>query len=445
MMRSAMSVLFLKAHVSGYARADGTYVKPHEDKRTSKHSAGLYDTGGMTQEQARGLVRGEAERLRDMMAKRGLDAKVEHSGSAAGPSSYISAFDPDTQLSWRDIRVSNHSKGAFNSTLVSNVAGDEDFSRLLDQMERHRAEARSKPGYVSLVDRQKEQVRSQEEGAKARAARREEALALKDQQAAGESLTGRERRTISWYEHEVKAGRLEKSHAAWTPPTPAQAEAGNYKKPRVQWHGLEIAIENPAGSVREGKGWRTKMKYDYGYICRSEAVDGDEVDVYLGPDLDTAKTVYVVHQRKYGDWKKYDEDKAMLGFPNEAAARAAYLAHYDDPRFLGPITAMPVEEFVEKARKTYEKPAMIKAILFLKSDKLSASMREKIGTVGSKKREDEPEDVFLEPGSRKYPVKVKRDGAWEYSPKLLEAAAARARMQGRDDLAKRADEIRAGL
>lgn len=152
----------------------------------------------------------------------------------------------------------------------------------------------------------------------------------------------------------------------WVSPTPAQAEAGNYKKPRVRWHGLEIAIENPAGSVREGKGWRTKMKYDYGYVCRSEAVDGDEVDVYLGPELDTAPTVYVVHQRKYGDWEKYDEDKCMLGFPSEAAARAAYLEHYDDPRFLGPITAMPVDEFVTKVRATREKPAMIKAlVLFL--------------------------------------------------------------------------------
>jgi hypothetical protein len=147
----------------------------------------------------------------------------------------------------------------------------------------------------------------------------------------------------------------------WTPPTPEQAAAGNYKKPRVRWQGLEIAIENPAGSVREGKGWRTKMKYDYGYVCRSEAVDGDEVDVYLGPELDTAPMVYVVHQRKYGDWESYDEDKCMLGFASETAAREAYLKHYDDPRFLGPITAMPVDEFVRKVRATYDKPAMIKS------------------------------------------------------------------------------------
>lgn len=148
-------------------------------------------------------------------------------------------------------------------------------------------------------------------------------------------------------------------------PTPAQAEAGNYKKPRVRWNGLEIAIENPVGSTREGKGWKTTMRNAYGYVCRSEAVDGDEVDVYLGDDMD-APTVYVVHQRKAGDWSKYDEDKVMIGFKSEVSARAAYLAHYDDERFLGPITAMPVDEFVQKVKATKDKPAMIKCVLFLR-------------------------------------------------------------------------------
>lgn len=151
----------------------------------------------------------------------------------------------------------------------------------------------------------------------------------------------------------------------YTTPTPAQAEAGNYKKPRVKWQGLEIAIENPVGSTREGKGWKTTMRNAYGYICRSGGVDGDEVDVYLGDDMD-APTVYVVHQRKNGNWKAYDEDKCMIGFKSEAAARSAYLAHYDDDRFLGPITAMPVDEFVAKVRATYDKPAMIKAVIFFR-------------------------------------------------------------------------------
>lgn len=151
-------------------------------------------------------------------------------------------------------------------------------------------------------------------------------------------------------------------------PTEAQAAAGNYKKRRVAWHGLEIAIENEKGSVRSGtddsgKDWTIKMRCPYGYFCRSEGVDGDEVDVYLGEDP-TADKVYIVHQRKAGDWKSYDEDKVMADFPSEQAARAAYLNQYDDPRFLGPITTMAVDKFVEKLKATYDRPAMIKALFF---------------------------------------------------------------------------------
>jgi hypothetical protein len=153
-------------------------------------------------------------------------------------------------------------------------------------------------------------------------------------------------------------------------PTEAQIAAGNYKKRRIAWHGLEIAVENEAGSTRSGTKpngdkWSTTMVRPYGYFCRSEGTDGDEVDVFVGPDED-ATQVYVVRQRKVGDWERYDEDKVMVNFPNETAARAAFLRNYDDPRFLGPITAMPVDEFVAKVRATYDKPAMIKAVLFFK-------------------------------------------------------------------------------
>lgn len=150
-------------------------------------------------------------------------------------------------------------------------------------------------------------------------------------------------------------------------PTPAQAAAGNYKKPRRYWQGLEIAVENPAGSVREGvdRGghrWQTRMLYDYGYVVDSMGVDGDPVDVYVGMSLD-APLVYVIHQRKAGAWDEYDEDKVMIGFTCEEEAVQAYLRHYDNPRFLGPVTAMPVDEFVDKVKATKDAPAMIKALL----------------------------------------------------------------------------------
>jgi hypothetical protein len=43
----------------------------------------------------------------------------------------------------------------------------------------------------------------------------------------------------------------------------------------------------------------------------------------------------------------YSEDKVMLGFPTAAAAAAAYLAQYDDPRFFGGMDKVPMDELRE--------------------------------------------------------------------------------------------------
>ena len=138
-------------------------------------------------------------------------------------------------------------------------------------------------------------------------------------------------------------------------PTPAQAEAGNYAKRKMAWHSLTISIENEPGSIRcgidpNGKAWKTKMIVPYGYINGSIGMDSDQIDIFFGSNSD-ADVVYLVNQLIPPSFAKVDEQKCMLNFSSEAAARAAYLKHYDDPRFLGPITAMPVDEFVEKARK----------------------------------------------------------------------------------------------
>lgn len=90
-----------------------------------------------------------------------------------------------------------------------------------------------------------------------------------------------------------------------------------------------------------------------------------------GPNQE-ATHAYIVHQRKAGHWQAFDEDKVMLGFDSEEAATQAYLLHYDDPRFLGPITAMPMEAFKEKVLATQGRSRMIKAVLFLKAS-LSAA------------------------------------------------------------------------
>lgn len=132
---------------------------------------------------------------------------------------------------------------------------------------------------------------------------------------------------------------------------------------RRKWQGLDVSIENRRGSVRkwgEGPHEQTLMRWDYGYIRRTEAADGDHVDVFLGPHPDTAPYVYVVRTMAAPDFRRYDEDKCMIGWPSETAARAAFHEHYNDPRFLGKIDTYPVADIVEAVQRTWHAPGMVK-------------------------------------------------------------------------------------
>ena len=145
--------------------------------------------------------------------------------------------------------------------------------------------------------------------------------------------------------------------------TRAQLEAGNYQKTHRRFAGFGVTIESPAGSVRHGVDsngtpWETKMVCDYGYIKGSLGVDGDHLDVFLGPDED-ADTVYIVHQRDPGTGL-YDEDKCMLGFASQDAAVEAYCAHYDcAANFFGAVTPMPLARFREVVRHSRLLPAVV--------------------------------------------------------------------------------------
>jgi len=161
-----------------------------------------------------------------------------------------------------------------------------------------------------------------------------------------------------------------------TRPSQAQLDAGNYPKARVTFQGLPITIENPRGSTRRGRSragheWQVTMLHDYGYIRGTEGTDGDHFDVYLGPHPD-APMAYLVNTMAPPTFSQHDEQKAMLGFRTELEARQAYLAHYDNPRFLGSITPMPMARFRELVLATRGAPAILKAagtgqVLFLKA------------------------------------------------------------------------------
>lgn len=171
-----------------------------------------------------------------------------------------------------------------------------------------------------------------------------------DAQARDSLVLGRVR-GHSHYPHEGTPGDRMKFMDDWVAADAPTLQKQAYKlQGQTEVQGIPIAIENSKGSVRtgtdsDGNEWRTKMKNPYGYIKGTKGVDGEPVDVYVGPDKE-APNAFVVHQHK-DDGKGYDEDKVMLGFPNKAEAKKAYLAHYDDPKFLGPIARVSTERLKE--------------------------------------------------------------------------------------------------
>lgn len=126
---------------------------------------------------------------------------------------------------------------------------------------------------------------------------------------------------------------------------------------RRTFAGMPVAVESPAGSIRiwsdENKQQigSTTMLYDYGFLEGVEGSDGEELDVYLGPD-ENAPDVHVVHQLATPDYKKHDEDKTMLGFRDAGAAKTAYLAHRNDgDKAFGGMSVIPMKAFKRKLKR----------------------------------------------------------------------------------------------
>ena len=119
-----------------------------------------------------------------------------------------------------------------------------------------------------------------------------------------------------------------KANEADINPSDAQKEAGNYKMGHRRVKGFDITIENPKGSRRYygNKGKYNVMQNHYGYFTKSKGKDGDQVDVFIGPDTDSFTRVYVVDQKISGS---FDESKVMLGFSSKKEAKKAYFSNFD--------------------------------------------------------------------------------------------------------------------
>lgn len=134
-------------------------------------------------------------------------------------------------------------------------------------------------------------------------------------------------------------------------PTPAQIEAGNYRKAHVELNGFNISIENPRGSIRrgtdtDGKAWEVTMPADYGYIKRTTGADGEQVDVYIGQSPES-QAIFVVDQVDPATGA-FDEHKVVMGAASRAEAALIYKSAFSDKsgaKRMGGVTMMSPDEF----------------------------------------------------------------------------------------------------
>lgn len=134
-------------------------------------------------------------------------------------------------------------------------------------------------------------------------------------------------------------------------PIQEQLLANDYKTAKVVIAGMQIAIENPIGSVRRGvdeKGvpWETTMTAHYGYFENTLGADGDELDVFIMHNVpeDYDGRIFVINQLDRDG--NFDEHKVIIGAVSKVIANQVYRSHYDEEfQGQGAILELSIEDF----------------------------------------------------------------------------------------------------
>jgi hypothetical protein len=108
-------------------------ISPINTRSNYQSGMALFDIRGLPNG-GRDLIRSEADGFAKTLSDNGFKVNVEHSGSIAGPSSYLSIYDPETgRFFSKQIRMSGHSKGPFNSQGVLDISTAEEKASVLDE------------------------------------------------------------------------------------------------------------------------------------------------------------------------------------------------------------------------------------------------------------------------------------------------------------------------
>ena len=134
-------------------------------------------------------------------------------------------------------------------------------------------------------------------------------------------------------------------------PTEEQIEGDNYEKGHPVINGVQVSIENPAGSKRRAE-WPA-LKDHYGDIKRTQGAEGEKnegVDVFINAEIADkeieSRQVFVVDQ--YNKDGSFDEHKVVLGAKNSVDAKRIYKRNYSkDWKGGGKVTKFNWDEFKE--------------------------------------------------------------------------------------------------
>lgn len=113
----------------------------------------------------------------------------------------------------------------------------------------------------------------------------------------------------------------------------------------IEVQGLPILIDRPKGYVQTGKDadgneWSREYQLDYGFLPRTKGGDGEELDVFLGPDLESKRVFWVTQNKADGT---FDEYKLFIGFNSPSAARTAYTDHIP-PQYYAGMSEVAIEQ-----------------------------------------------------------------------------------------------------
>lgn len=109
--------------------------------------------------------------------------------------------------------------------------------------------------------------------------------------------------------------------------------------------GLQVAVEQRAGTIRRGEGWSVVMPADYGYIRRVGSAEGEQewLDCFIGPAR-SSREVWIVDALN-PTTGEFDEHKVMLGFNNSREAIQCFKQAFNDGAVdrIGAITHLSMD------------------------------------------------------------------------------------------------------